>query len=641
MTRSQAADTRRRRTGGSRARARPARASASSGSAAAGRCGTSGATGASRTGTSTSSATSAARRSASTSSTRSSTSSCRPTAPCAGRTRTSSSRLRGPATSTRTRFARRRRRCSPIRRGRRAGRTGLRIPPGRYADAARRLGRGLKRRSVPKSRRGLELPQAIRRAESEGLRHAHRERPRLGSPTATTRRPSRPRSRCEERPATRARRRHAIPTRCAPRIERSRSGQHGMKEIKSSAQRHLIVPDAESVRRRGGLTAIRRILEELERDLEGADDPAERRLRARRASRASATWTITGRSNPGVRRAPDSKRAGACSTGVSPLGFSISTQAGVLGMRFCSGQRPFAFRFGADDVKRVGRPAPSWIPGVTVERRVERAVARVRLVPRAGSSSRRRRTARASTASASTAGRGSSPRKYAPRPSRNPRWHRSTRPSRKAPSPASRRGAEPAQQRVGARLRPRHDPRASRRRRAAAGSTASLRVAPPAARSSLQRGPGRYALNGHGRGQTPAMSRKRRLWISATPGRTPARAPPPPRASRASASGTRPPHRRRRRAAPIHTAGDHPVDERLRRRVARRSATNTEASTATPNTPPSSRIALFAPGGLALVDCGCTDDEHDVRDRREEQRHADAGDDERADELGVRRPSAS
>ena len=66
--------------------------------------------------------------------------------------------------------------------------------------------------------------------------------------------------------------------------------EHGMKEIKSSQQRYLIVPDAESVRREGP-DGIRRILEELERDLEGADDPAERRSRAERFARERG-WTI-------------------------------------------------------------------------------------------------------------------------------------------------------------------------------------------------------------------------------------------------------------------------------------------------------------------------------------------------------------
>ena len=66
--------------------------------------------------------------------------------------------------------------------------------------------------------------------------------------------------------------------------------EHGMKELESSAQRYLIVPDAESVRREGP-DGIRRILEELERDLEGADDPAERRLRAESFARERG-WTI-------------------------------------------------------------------------------------------------------------------------------------------------------------------------------------------------------------------------------------------------------------------------------------------------------------------------------------------------------------
>ena len=146
-----------------------ARASVSSVSAHGGRCGTSGARDASRTGTSTSSATKSARRSGSTSSTRSSTSSSRPTVPCAGRTKTSWSKLRAAATSTRTTFAPRLRRCSPIHRGRPAGRTGVRIPPG-ACRRARGLGRGLIEArlgsdpcDVPKSQAAPRVPHRCSR----------------------------------------------------------------------------------------------------------------------------------------------------------------------------------------------------------------------------------------------------------------------------------------------------------------------------------------------------------------------------------------------------------------------------------------------------------------------------------------------
>ena len=60
----------------------------------------------------------------------------------------------------------------------------------------------------------------------------------------------------------------------------------------------------------------------------------------------------------------------------------------------------------------------------------------------------------------------------------------------------------------------------------------------------------------------------------------------------------------------------------------------TAARTATPNTPPISRIVLFAPD--ALPSSRWTDSrEHDVGDRSEEQAHADAGEDERRDDDDV------
>ena len=63
-----------------------------------------------------------------------------------------------------------------------------------------------------------------------------------------------------------------------------------------------------------------------------------------------------------------------------------------------------------------------------------------------------------------------------------------------------------------------------------------------------------------------------------------------------SGSGTRPRRPRRRRRADPH-GGDHPVDERLAVRVAPVVRPD-EARTATPSTPPSSRIELFVPEAL-------------------------------------------
>jgi hypothetical protein len=66
--------------------------------------------------------------------------------------------------------------------------------------------------------------------------------------------------------------------------------EHGMKEISSSTDRFVIVPDAATLKREGP-EGIRRIMEELERDLEGAEDPAERRFRAESFARERG-WTI-------------------------------------------------------------------------------------------------------------------------------------------------------------------------------------------------------------------------------------------------------------------------------------------------------------------------------------------------------------
>jgi hypothetical protein len=73
------------------------------------------------------------------------------------------------------------------------------------------------------------------------------------------------------------------------RIERYER-EHGMKEISSSKNRFVIVPDAATVKREGP-EGIRRIMQELERDLEGAEDPAERRFRAESFAREHG-WTI-------------------------------------------------------------------------------------------------------------------------------------------------------------------------------------------------------------------------------------------------------------------------------------------------------------------------------------------------------------
>ena len=67
--------------------------------------------------------------------------------------------------------------------------------------------------------------------------------------------------------------------------------EHGMRELDSSEQRYVIVPDAESVKRQGP-HGIRRIFEELDRELEGvSDDPAELRLRTESFARERG-WTI-------------------------------------------------------------------------------------------------------------------------------------------------------------------------------------------------------------------------------------------------------------------------------------------------------------------------------------------------------------
>ena len=73
------------------------------------------------------------------------------------------------------------------------------------------------------------------------------------------------------------------------RIERYER-EHGMREIESSEQRYVIVPDAGSVKREGP-DGIRRIFEELDRELEGVDDPAELRLRTESFARERG-WTI-------------------------------------------------------------------------------------------------------------------------------------------------------------------------------------------------------------------------------------------------------------------------------------------------------------------------------------------------------------
>ena len=66
--------------------------------------------------------------------------------------------------------------------------------------------------------------------------------------------------------------------------------EHGMKEISSSTDRFVLVPDAATLRR-AGPEGLRRIMEELERDLEGAEDPGERRFRAESFARERG-WTI-------------------------------------------------------------------------------------------------------------------------------------------------------------------------------------------------------------------------------------------------------------------------------------------------------------------------------------------------------------
>jgi hypothetical protein len=73
------------------------------------------------------------------------------------------------------------------------------------------------------------------------------------------------------------------------RIERYER-EHGMKEIASSEQRWTIVPDAKTIEREGQ-EGLRRIFEELERELAGVDDPEELRLRTESFARERG-WTI-------------------------------------------------------------------------------------------------------------------------------------------------------------------------------------------------------------------------------------------------------------------------------------------------------------------------------------------------------------
>ena len=102
--------------------------------------------------------------------------------------------------------------------------------------------------------------------------------------------------------------------------------------------------------------------------------------------------------------------------------------------------------------------------------------------------------------------------------------------------------------------------------------------------------------------------------------RTPPRARPPARAAGGPDQGRRDRADRDERGADVD-GRRHAVHERLRRAGSRPSCAKTEASTATPKTPPSSRIALFAPEALPSS-LGPHGAEHDVRDRGEEERHA-------------------
>jgi hypothetical protein len=73
------------------------------------------------------------------------------------------------------------------------------------------------------------------------------------------------------------------------RVERYER-EHGMKTISSSSARFELVPDRETIKREGP-DGLRRMLQELDRQLEGADDPAERRLRMESFARERG-WTI-------------------------------------------------------------------------------------------------------------------------------------------------------------------------------------------------------------------------------------------------------------------------------------------------------------------------------------------------------------
>ena len=113
-----------------------------------------------------------------------------------------------------------------------------------------------------------------------------------------------------------------------------------------------------------------------------------------------------------------------------------------------------------------------------------------------------------------------------------------------------------------------------------------------------------------------------------------AAARPRRRARAERAARARRARRPRARAAPTHSAGTRPLTKACGDSVAAR-AVNTVASTATPSTPPSSRIALLAPEAWPACSVR-TDGQHRVGRRGEDERHAGAAEDERA-RAGSRR----
>lgn len=66
--------------------------------------------------------------------------------------------------------------------------------------------------------------------------------------------------------------------------------EHGMQEVSSSSSRFELIPDAKTLAREGP-DGVQRLLQELERELEEVDDPAEVRLRMESFARERG-WTF-------------------------------------------------------------------------------------------------------------------------------------------------------------------------------------------------------------------------------------------------------------------------------------------------------------------------------------------------------------